>query len=201
MASQVSNRAAAVTGIRPTSREIDQAILDVAAESFAQHGWAGTTVQQIADATGYSKPGLLRRFPSKQHLYDEALGAARAHTEALLAQSPPVGTPHRRDALLRALVTFSLTHHGTVRLILTALANPAELPGCEPLAALGLAVIEELSVEARDQVDKVRAVLAVQLVVNAALLSRYPVGADEQPLSAQQYADLALQLATGVLGD
>lgn len=188
-------------GVRPTSREIDQAILDIAAETFAQHGWAGTSVQQIADATGYSKPGLLRRFPSKQDLYDKALAATRAHTEELLAQAPPVGEPHRRDALLRALIAFSLAHLGTVKLILAALADPAQLPGSEPVAQLGLAVIEELAADARDEVGRVRAVLAVQLVINAALLSRYPAVPHEHELSTQQYADLALELATGVLGD
>lgn len=40
---------------RPTSREIDDQILDSAAGIFAVHGFAHASVQQIADAVGYSK--------------------------------------------------------------------------------------------------------------------------------------------------
>ncbi len=44
--------------MRQSAAEIDHAILDVAAGIFAVHGFAHTSVQQIADAVGYSKPGL-----------------------------------------------------------------------------------------------------------------------------------------------
>jgi AcrR family transcriptional regulator len=201
MPARTATAARGGSGVRPSSQEIDQAILEVAAETFAQHGWLGTSVQQIADATGYSKPGLLRRFPSKQDLYDKTLAATRQHAEQLLEQSPPVGAPHRRESLLRALIAASMTHRGTVELIIAALVDPAALPGAEPIAQLVLTFIDELSAEAHDQVGRVRAVLAVQLVVNAALLSSDPAVPEEDQLSPQQYSDLALQLATGVLGD
>ena len=50
--------------MRQSAAEIDHAILDVAAGMFATHGFAHTSVQQIADAVGYSKPGLLRGWSS-----------------------------------------------------------------------------------------------------------------------------------------
>jgi hypothetical protein len=40
--------------VRQTSEQIDRAILDTAAHMFASHGYAGTSVQQVADAVGYS---------------------------------------------------------------------------------------------------------------------------------------------------
>ncbi|GAA3856300.1 TetR family transcriptional regulator C-terminal domain-containing protein [Celeribacter arenosi] len=42
-----------------------ETILDAALEVFAQHGFRGATLDQIAKAAGLSKPNLLYYFPSK----------------------------------------------------------------------------------------------------------------------------------------
>jgi len=157
-------------------------------------------VQQIADAVGYSKPGLLRRFPSKQHLYDTTVTATREMVEKLLAQAPLVDEAHRRELFLRALVDTCLAHRGKVKLILGALERPADLPGAESLTELGLAVIRELSLNAPDQISRIRAVLAVQLVANVVQLSSDLTLPAELHLSSRQYHDLAFELAVGVLG-
>lgn len=188
-------------GVRPSSRDIDLAILEAAAEIFARHGWAGTSVQQIADAVGYSKAGLLRRFPSKQNLYDKTLTATRELVENLLEQVPPLGEPDRRDVLLRALITTSSAHLGKVKLIIAAMEKSPELPASQPIAQLGLAVIEELSSGAADQVGRVRALLATQLVINAIFLSSDPDLPAGLRLPTHQYHDLAYQIAKGVLGN
>ena len=59
--------------MRQTAAEIDHAILDVAAGIFATYGFPHASVQQIADAVGYSKPGLLHRFGSKEALHRAVL--------------------------------------------------------------------------------------------------------------------------------
>jgi len=59
--------------MRQSSAEIDHAILDVAAGIFATYGFQHASVQQIADAVGYSKPGLLHRFGSKEALHRAVL--------------------------------------------------------------------------------------------------------------------------------
>lgn len=45
------------------------AILDVAARSFLEHGYAGTTMSAIAQALGGSKGTLWNYFPSKEDLF------------------------------------------------------------------------------------------------------------------------------------
>ena len=45
------------------------AILDAALEVFAQHGFRGATLDQIADGAGLSKPNLLYYFPSKEAIH------------------------------------------------------------------------------------------------------------------------------------
>lgn len=46
-----------------------QTILEAALDLFSAQGFRGTTVDQIADAAGLSKPNLLYYFPSKEAIY------------------------------------------------------------------------------------------------------------------------------------
>ncbi len=48
-------------------------VLRVAAELFAQRGFAGTSMQDIADALGVRKPSLYKHVPSKDALYADVL--------------------------------------------------------------------------------------------------------------------------------
>lgn len=49
------------------------AILEAALEVFSQHGFRGTTLDQIAQAAGLSKPNLLYYFPSKEAIHTALL--------------------------------------------------------------------------------------------------------------------------------
>lgn len=44
-------------------------ILDAALQEFSARGFSGTTIDQIADAAGLSKPNVLYYFPSKEAIY------------------------------------------------------------------------------------------------------------------------------------
>lgn len=48
-------------------------LLDVALETFASNGYHETSMEQIADAAGVTKPVLYQHFHSKQDLYQELL--------------------------------------------------------------------------------------------------------------------------------
>ena len=48
-------------------------MLDVAQEAFADRGFHGTSMDDIADAAGVTKPVLYQHFPSKRDLYLELL--------------------------------------------------------------------------------------------------------------------------------
>ena len=54
------------TRIQTEKREV---ILEAALEVFAQHGFRGATIDQIADAAGMSKPNLLYYFRSKEDIH------------------------------------------------------------------------------------------------------------------------------------
>src|SRR3954453_6827502 len=73
--------------MRQSAAEIDHAILDVAAGMFATPRFAHSSGQQIADAVGYSKPGLLHRFGSKEALHRAGLTEVSETVQAIIGQA------------------------------------------------------------------------------------------------------------------
>lgn len=107
---------------RPTKDEIDDEILDTAATLFARHGFEQTSVQRIADAVGYSKTGLLHRFPSKDALHEATLNRALERVRELAAgvEHLPAGAARDR-AVLEGLTDVALRRPGFVGVVLSSL--------------------------------------------------------------------------------
>jgi len=60
------------------------ALLDAAMWLFAEHGYHGVSVNQVARAAGVSKANVFHHFPSKESLFLAALGNAAARRSAVL---------------------------------------------------------------------------------------------------------------------
>jgi AcrR family transcriptional regulator len=107
--------------VRPSSDDIDAAILDATAGLLARRGLRDTAVQAVADATGYSKTGLLGRFPSKEALVEAALRQCVEQTRAVHASvdALPDG-PGRDAAALRGLIDLALARRGWTELALAS---------------------------------------------------------------------------------
>jgi AcrR family transcriptional regulator len=140
--------------IRPSKEEIDAEVLDVAAGLLARRGVKGTSIQAVADATGYSKAGILNRFTSKDALLEKAVQQCRSQTRDALhsVRDLPCG-PRRDAASLVALSDLALRRPGYITLV-SAFVIPIEEPYLQrELELLGKDICHMFCLPGRGQGD------------------------------------------------
>src|SRR5689334_11628080 len=112
---------------RPTKQQIDDEILETAATLFARHGFKETSIQRVADAVGYSKTGLLHRFPTKEALQEAVIDRALSDLRAVAAEAEhlPVG-PERDRVVIIGVARLAGERPGAVALLLSGLTDVGE---------------------------------------------------------------------------
>jgi len=113
------------------------AVIDAAAALFARHGFARTSVQAVADATGYSKAGLLHHFPTKAALHDAVIEECKSEIERVrdrVADLEP--GPERDRRAIELLVDLSLARPGLASLLLSTIVpmGDDDVSRLDPLA-------------------------------------------------------------------
>jgi AcrR family transcriptional regulator len=143
---------------RPTRQEIDDEIVEHASALFARHGFKDTSLQSIADAAGYSKTGLLHRFPSKEALWaavvERSTGSCRQIQDDVAGL--PIG-PERDRAVLTALVDLTLGAPGVVALLLSVFSTidrVAETPLLSGIAESVLGAFGDVAVGDRTDLPR-----------------------------------------------
>ncbi len=128
-------------------------LLDVAGALFAEHGFHGLSMEQLADAAGVSKPVLYQHFPSKRQLYLALVGDALAEMESRVRKAL-AGTADNRARLEGAIEAyFGFVEDARFRLLFAT----AELADAEVHAAIAEAL------------ERVAASVAELIVADAAL--------------------------------
>jgi AcrR family transcriptional regulator len=88
--------------VLPTSRE---KILDVAEARFAQRGYAGVGLREVAEAAGLGKSSLFHHFPNKAALYAAVLGRVVERIDVRMRRALD-GTGDARAQLVAAVVAL-----------------------------------------------------------------------------------------------
>ncbi len=185
--------------MRQTSAEIDHAILDVAAAIFATHGYTHSSVQQIADAVGYSKPGLLHRFGSKEALYRAVLAEVGETVDDVVA----LAEQHRADddqlvRVLERVTRRALDRPGMVRMMLRAFEPTAQDPDLENIQASAYRMVDAIDRPMSTAAERLRIVLGLDLIVTAAMTQHSRVDSDLH-VPTGELVPLIVSLATQVV--
>ena len=109
-----------------------QHILQAALKSFARCGYAATSVQQIVDAAGVSKPALYYYFADKAKLFQALVDQAHDERYRLMQVAAERGrtVADKLEQIVAAVFEFSLRNRELMRLAFaTAFAAPGEAPG------------------------------------------------------------------------
>ncbi|MFI7424542.1 TetR/AcrR family transcriptional regulator [Nonomuraea sp. NPDC049684] len=102
-------------------------ILAAARELFAERGYAGTSLADIAAAVGLTKTAVAYHFHPKDRLASELLSPAAAEMITLLDTDHP-----DRKAFVEALAVFAVRHRAVIRLFMEDLAaDDTQPPGSE----------------------------------------------------------------------
>jgi AcrR family transcriptional regulator len=151
---------------RPRSFDPDIA-LGAATERFRAGGYAGTSLDDLADATGLNRPSLYAAFGDKRALYLAALDRTTARLGLAFDALAQADLPPRK--MLKALFHFAIDG------FLTGDAGPA---GCIAISTASTAAVDDPAIRERLATfvaledDRVEALLTAGGDTNAAMHAR-----------------------------
>ncbi len=145
----------------PDAANSREKLLEVAEALFAQRGFAGVGIREVADAAGLGKSSLFHHFPSKVQLYLAVLGRVldRIH-ERLEPVVRSGGDPAERlDRWVDALIDALAEHSATARLLLRELFEdagfrPDPLPEADAVERTLLSILEGIRGLLREGIER-----------------------------------------------
>lgn len=118
--------------INHSASDTRRLLLQAALKSFADLGYAATSVQQIVDAAHVSKPALYYYFKDKAELFDALVEQAHDERYRLMQEAAQRGRTfeEKLEEIATAIFEFSVQNRELMRLAFaTAFAASGEAPG------------------------------------------------------------------------
>ena len=108
--------------------DVRQAALDTARRLFAERGFDGTAIQDVATAVGVSKQAVLHHFASKEELREAVLAELISHWGAVLPRLllEATGGYHRFTAVFGELVRFFSEEPAWAKLVVREILDRPE---------------------------------------------------------------------------
>ncbi|MBP2320130.1 AcrR family transcriptional regulator [Kibdelosporangium banguiense] len=144
--------------------ERERQMMTIAEAVFSERGYAATSMDEIAERVGVSKPMIYEYFGSKEGLLVACIRQVRSELQELTAQAV-IGAQSPEEALRRGLVTFfqfTDEHRRSWELLLRT-----------ETAVVGPAAVAEIEAARQEQIK-----------LHIALFSAYMPGADQLVLEA-----------------
>lgn len=106
-------------------------ILDAAEAVFAESGFQGASLREIARRAGLQQPGLYNHFASKRDLYAAVLDRALTPMATAMTEAMPDATSARALERLPSVMTDLLLEHPQMAALFQQALQDAEAPGQE----------------------------------------------------------------------
>jgi AcrR family transcriptional regulator len=148
-------------------------ILDAALELFSEHGFDGTTLQQIADRLGFTKAALYYHFRSKDDLLRALIAPAVADLDALLgAYEQEADTPSCRRHFVADYIDVMLRQRRLIAYMASDLAIVAHPAISGPNAARRSRLQSRLAGDGLEFSEQVRVTMATRAV--GGVIAQFP---------------------------
>jgi AcrR family transcriptional regulator len=113
---------------RELAGQVEERILDAAADVFLERGFQGASVDEIAEVACAGKPTIYARFPNKQALFTAVIERLVRRNTSLDDFSCAGGTIEERLEALAAVVLTTILTPETIGLIRVAVAEARRFP-------------------------------------------------------------------------
>jgi AcrR family transcriptional regulator len=149
---------------------------------------------------GYSKPGLLHRFGSKEALHRAVLAEVTETVQDIIghAVGGAGGQEHTRR-VLELVTRKALARPGMAQMLLAAFEPSGAKPGTAAIREAGSRLVSALDQPLSGPTERLRVVLALKLIATGAMAQSSPADSALR-VAPEQLVPLLVSLAEQVIG-
>ncbi len=160
----------------------------IALAEFATAGYAGTSLQRIAELAGLSKSSVLYHYGSKEALLEAAIGPAIDRMAAIILPLEAYGlSESRRVAFLEEFVDFLLQYRLEVHMFINQGPSLVDVPVIDRANALVMRLAEFFSANTASLEEKMRFGIALGGAAYM-LCTVHTLGLDAPPINETRAA-------------